>query len=79
MSELALAWRFARRELRGGLQGFVVFLACLSLGVAGIATVGVINAGVVDARRSATPRRCLAATFAWRPAICQLPRTSSPD
>ena len=49
MSELALAWRFARRELRGGLQGFVVFLACLSLGVAGIATVGVINSGVVDA------------------------------
>ena len=49
MSELALAWRFARRELRGGLQGFVVFLACLTLGVAAIATVGVINAGVVDA------------------------------
>ena len=51
MSELALAWRFARRELRGGLQGFVVFLACLTLGVAAIATVGVINAGVVDAVR----------------------------
>ena len=51
MSELALAWRFARRELRGGLQGFVVFLACLTLGVAAIATVGVINAGVVDAIR----------------------------
>ncbi|HEX2478241.1 MAG TPA: FtsX-like permease family protein, partial [Geminicoccaceae bacterium] len=49
MREIALAWRLARRELRGGLQGFVVFLACLSLGVAAIATVGVINAGVVDA------------------------------
>ena len=33
MSELALAWRLARRELRGGLQGFAVFLACLTLGV----------------------------------------------
>ena len=49
MSELSLAWRFARRELRGGLQGFVVFLACLTLGVGAIATIGVINAAVVDA------------------------------
>jgi putative ABC transport system permease protein len=49
MSEIGLAWRLARRELRGGLQGFVVFLACLTLGVAAIATVGVINAAVVDA------------------------------
>ena len=49
MSELALAWRLARRELRGGLQGFAVFLACLALGVAAIAAVGVTNAGVIDA------------------------------
>jgi putative ABC transport system permease protein len=49
VSELALALRFAQRELRGGLHGFVVFLACLTLGVAAIATVGVINAAVIDA------------------------------
>jgi putative ABC transport system permease protein len=49
MSELALAWRLARRELRSGLRGFVVFLACLALGVAAIAAVGVTNAGVIDA------------------------------
>ena len=49
MSELALAWRLARRELRGGLHGFAVFLACLTLGVAAIAAVGVTNAGVIDA------------------------------
>ena len=49
MSELALAWRLARRELRSGLQGFAVFLACLTLGVAAIAAVGVTNAGVIDA------------------------------
>src|SRR5690606_34912032 len=49
MSDLALAWRLARRELRAGVQGFVVFLACLTLGVAAIAAVGVINAGVADA------------------------------
>jgi putative ABC transport system permease protein len=43
-----LAWRLARRELRGGLRGFAVFLACLTLGVAAIAAVGVINAGVLE-------------------------------
>ncbi len=42
-----LAWRLARRELRSGLGGFVVFLACLALGVAAIAAVGVLNAGIV--------------------------------
>ncbi|MBU2091866.1 MAG: hypothetical protein KKB63_15010, partial [Alphaproteobacteria bacterium] len=31
---------FARRELRGGLKGFRIFLACLMLGVAAIAGVG---------------------------------------
>ena len=45
---MALAWRLARRELRGGVRGFVVFLACLTLGVGAIAAVGVINAGVID-------------------------------
>ncbi|MGH6870275.1 MAG: ABC transporter permease [Rhizomicrobium sp.] len=35
-----LAWRFARRELRGGLSGFRIFFACLVLGVAAIAGVG---------------------------------------
>jgi putative ABC transport system permease protein len=49
MNELALAWRLARRELRSGLRGFAVFLACLALGVAAIAAVGVTNAGVIDA------------------------------
>jgi putative ABC transport system permease protein len=32
--------RFALRELRGGLRGFAVFIACLALGVAAIAGVG---------------------------------------
>lgn len=40
MSNLALAFRFARRELRSGLSGFRVFLACITLGVAAIAGVG---------------------------------------
>lgn len=49
MSELALAFRFARRELRGGLKGFRVFVACLVLGVAAIAGVGSFAAGITRA------------------------------
>lgn len=43
---LTIAARFARRELRGGLRGFRIFLACLTLGVAAIAGVGSIRAGI---------------------------------
>lgn len=46
MTGMALAWRLARRELRGGLAGFRIFLACLALGVAVIAAVGSLAAGV---------------------------------
>jgi len=42
----ALAFRLARRELRGGVRGFRIFLACLMLGVAAIAAVGSIADGV---------------------------------
>lgn len=41
-----LAWSIARRELRGGLRGFIVFLACLALGVAAIAGVGMVRAAI---------------------------------
>jgi len=43
---LAIAARIARRELRGGLKGFRVFLACLSLGVAAIAAVGTVRESI---------------------------------
>ncbi len=43
---LRLAATFARRELRGGLRGFRVFLACLALGVAAIAAVGTVRTGI---------------------------------
>ena len=36
---LSLAWRFALRELRGGMKGFYIFLACIALGVGAIAAV----------------------------------------
>ncbi|NSX54094.1 ABC transporter permease [Parasulfitobacter algicola] len=44
--KIATAWRFASRELRGGLQGFRILLACLALGVAAIAAVGTIRASI---------------------------------
>lgn len=39
-AEWAVAWRLARRELRGGTRGFRIFLACIVLGVAAISGVG---------------------------------------
>ncbi|WP_170367687.1 ABC transporter permease [Ruegeria arenilitoris] len=44
---LRLATRLARRELRGGLRGFRVFLACLTLGVAAIAAVGSVQQAIM--------------------------------
>ena len=43
---LPVPLRFALRELRGGLGGFRVFLACLALGVAAIAAVGSVRAAI---------------------------------
>src|SRR5947209_17712110 len=41
------ALRIARRELRGGIRGLRVFLACLVLGVTAIAGIGSLAAAVV--------------------------------
>ncbi|MDW8315082.1 MAG: FtsX-like permease family protein [Rhodovarius sp.] len=46
---LALGLRLARRELRGGLAGLRIVLACLALGVAAIAAVGTLRAGITAA------------------------------
>lgn len=43
---LRIAARLARRELRGGLRGFGIFLACLALGVAAIAAVGSVRSSI---------------------------------
>ncbi|MBT8415974.1 MAG: FtsX-like permease family protein [Silicimonas sp.] len=43
---LGVAGRIARRELRGGLKGFRVFLACLIFGVAAIAAVGSVRESI---------------------------------
>lgn len=45
---LSLAFRFALREMRGGLSGFLVFLACISLGVAAIAGVNSVARSIMD-------------------------------
>ena len=41
-----IAAHFAARELRSGLAGFRIFLACLALGVAAIAAVGTVRSGI---------------------------------
>lgn len=43
-TDLGQAWRLARRELRGGLHGFGVFLGCLFLGVFAISAIGSFTA-----------------------------------
>ena len=43
---LKTAAKFARRELRGGIKGFRIFLACLTLGVAAIAGVGSVKSAI---------------------------------
>ncbi|MEM8849096.1 MAG: FtsX-like permease family protein [Pseudomonadota bacterium] len=45
---LTHAARIARRELRGGLAGFRIFLACLALGVAAIAAVGSVRVSITE-------------------------------
>ena len=78
MTGLALAARLARREMRGGLRGFRVFLACLALGVAAIAAVGLVRAAIGaglheqgaallggDAQMEFTARYATAAERAW--------------
>jgi putative ABC transport system permease protein len=47
------ALRFAWRELRGGLRGFAVFIACIALGVMAIAGVGSVAASLTDGIGSA--------------------------
>jgi putative ABC transport system permease protein len=46
MNTLSLAFRFARRDLRGGVKGLRIVLACLALGVAAITAVGTLRAGI---------------------------------
>ncbi|MFC7689770.1 hypothetical protein ACFQY5_09225 [Paeniroseomonas aquatica] len=46
VGQLALGARLARRGLRGGMRSLRIVLACLALGVAAIAAVGTLRAGI---------------------------------
>lgn len=46
MPSFSLASRYALRELRSGLSGFRIFIACLALGVAAIAGAGSLNQAI---------------------------------
>ena len=48
MNGAGVAFRFALRELRGGLRGFRIFVACLSVGVAAVAAVGSTTSAIRD-------------------------------
>lgn len=43
---LSVAAKFARRELRGGVAGFRIFLLCLTFGVAAIAAIGTVRSSI---------------------------------
>lgn len=49
---IPLSLRFALRELRGGLHGFYIFLACLTVGVAAIAGAGSLGAAITGGMRA---------------------------
>ena len=51
LTTFRLALTLARREMRGGIRGFRVFIACLALGVAAIAGVGSLADGVTHGLR----------------------------
>jgi putative ABC transport system permease protein len=48
LAGLPLSLRIAARELRGGLSGFAIFLACIALGVMAITGVGSLSRSLAD-------------------------------
>jgi putative ABC transport system permease protein len=72
---LALGARFARRELRGGIRGLRIVLACLALGVAAIAAVGTLRAAT-EAGLSADGARILGGDVSVRIASLPMPEAT---
>ena len=60
---MTVAWTLARRELRSGVKGLRIVLACLALGVAAIAAVGSLRAGI-EAGLATEGRRMLGGDLA---------------
>jgi putative ABC transport system permease protein len=48
MESFMLMLRLASRDLRGGLRGFKIFIACIAIGVAAITAVAVVSRGLTD-------------------------------
>jgi len=48
LGTVVLPLRYAAREMRGGLRGFIVFIACIALGVAAIAGVRAVASALAD-------------------------------
>lgn len=46
LPDFRLALRFALREMRGGLRGFLIFIACIALGTGAIAAINSISSTV---------------------------------
>lgn len=70
---LPLSLRLAWRELRGGTQGFHVFIACLILGIGAIAAIGALSAAI-DAGLKADGRALLGGDVEIR--LAQRPATA---
>ncbi len=49
LRQFPLALRLALREMRGGLKGFYIFLACIALGTAAIAGVNSVSSAITQA------------------------------
>ncbi|WP_137133831.1 ABC transporter permease [Rhizobium sp. FKY42] len=49
LPRFSIALKLALRELRGGLSGFYIFLACIALGTGAIAAVNSVSRGITDA------------------------------
>ena len=74
MTGVALAWRLARRELRGGLKGFRIFFLCLLLGTAAIAGVESLSDAFLTGLRDSGQTLLggdVAVTLVHRPATAQ--------
>src|SRR6185312_2088743 len=74
MKEIALAWKMARRELRGGLKGFRIFFLCLLLGTAAIAAVESLSDAFLSGLRDSGQTLLggdVAVTLVHRPATAQ--------
>src|ERR1700685_1526006 len=69
---MTLAFRLARRELRGGVRGLWIVVLCLALGVGVIAAVGTLRAAV-DAGLAADGKALLGGDLEIDPGSQPLP------